>query len=268
MTLRILSLGAGVQSTTLLRMILAGELPAVDYAIFSDTGWEPAAVYAHLKTLRAECEAAGLPMEVVSNGNLRDDALDDGKRFASMPLFLVKKNGTAAMARRQCTAEYKVKPLLAKQRELAGLLPRQRSTKRLVRTLIGISWDETQRMKDPAFPWIEHEYPLVDLRMTREDCFRWNRDHGFPPPPRSSCIGCPFHSDAEWRAIRDQPEDWADAIDFDRQLRTGRIGDLLAPSRAYLHQKRIPLEEVDIRSLEEAGQTTLLDMECEGMCGI
>jgi hypothetical protein len=268
MTLRILSLGAGVQSTTLLRMILAGELPAVDHAIFSDTGWEPRTVYKHLETLAAECEAANLPLHIVSNGNIREDALSEERRFASMPLHITKPDGRPAMGRRQCTSEYKLKPLLAKQRELAGLLPRQRSTKRLVRTLIGISWDETQRMRTPPFPWIEHEYPLVDLRMTRTECLRWNEEHGFPRPPRSSCIGCPFHSNAEWRAIRDEPDDWADAIDFDRQLRDGRIAGLLGRTRAYLHSSRVPLEDADIRSQEEAGQGTLFDMECEGMCGL
>lgn len=43
--MRFLSLGAGVQSSTLALMIALGELPPVDAAIFSDTHWEPRAVY-------------------------------------------------------------------------------------------------------------------------------------------------------------------------------------------------------------------------------
>lgn len=39
--LKVLSLGAGVQSTTVLLMSWAGELPPLDCAIFADTGWEP-----------------------------------------------------------------------------------------------------------------------------------------------------------------------------------------------------------------------------------
>ena len=45
----VLSFGAGVQSTTLLMMSLAGELPPLDAVVFADTGWEPRAVYAHLE---------------------------------------------------------------------------------------------------------------------------------------------------------------------------------------------------------------------------
>jgi hypothetical protein len=266
--IRVLSLGAGVQSTTLLRMIIHGELPPVDHAIFSDTGWEPQPVYQHLQLLQQECADAGIPLHIVSNGNIREDALNPDKRFASMPLFIRKPDGTKAIGRRQCTSEYKIKPLMAKQREIAGLNPGQRCKEHRITTIIGISWDETQRIKDPAFSWIRHDYPLVDNRIRREDCIKWNTDHGYPPPPRSSCIGCPFHSNAEWRAIRDQPEAWADAVDFDNQIRTGRLGKLLAPSTGYLHKDALPLTEVDIRSQEEAGQGTLFDMECEGMCGL
>lgn len=45
--LRVLSLGAGVQSTTLVLMAAHGVVgPMPDCAIFADTGWEPKAVYA------------------------------------------------------------------------------------------------------------------------------------------------------------------------------------------------------------------------------
>jgi hypothetical protein len=56
-TMRLLSLGAGVQSTTLLLMALDGTLPGLDYAIFADTGWEPQRVYDHLGLITAK--AAG-----------------------------------------------------------------------------------------------------------------------------------------------------------------------------------------------------------------
>lgn len=270
--IRVLSLGAGVQSTTLLRMCIAGEVEPVQHAVFSDTGWEPRAVYEHLKVICAEAEAAGIEVHLVSNGNIRDDALDPAKRFASMPLHLLNEDGKPAMGRRQCTSEYKLKPLQKKQRELAGLKSGERCKEHRITTLIGISWDETQRMKDPFFPWIVNEYPLVDLRMTRQDCIRWNDEHGFARPPRSSCIGCPFHSDKEWRAVKEDPDDWADAVEFDDALRNpdADLSPSLSIIRAqmFLHRSRIPLREVDLRSEEERGQGSLFGMECEGMCGL
>ena len=75
--MRILSLGAGVQSSTLLLMAVHGELE-LDRAIFADTQWEPAAVYSWLETLVPLAERAGIPVVIVTAGNLRDDAVGRG----------------------------------------------------------------------------------------------------------------------------------------------------------------------------------------------
>ena len=53
---KVLSLGAGVQSSCLALMAERGEygLSKPDFAIFADTGWEPPAVYEHLEWLKEE----------------------------------------------------------------------------------------------------------------------------------------------------------------------------------------------------------------------
>ena len=76
--LRVLSLGAGVQSSTVCLLSLTGELPRFDALIFADTGWEPKAVYAHLDRLEAAATAARVPLYRVSAGNLRADAPPPG----------------------------------------------------------------------------------------------------------------------------------------------------------------------------------------------
>lgn len=87
-TLVALSLGAGIQSTTLALMAVEGVLPKPDVAIFADTKWEPAAVYAHLDKLEVVLATAGIPLLKVSNGNLREDAIDPTHRYASVPYFV------------------------------------------------------------------------------------------------------------------------------------------------------------------------------------
>jgi hypothetical protein len=62
--LRILSLGAGVQSTTLALMAAHGEIGHVDCAIFADTQWEPRAVYVHLGWL-ASSNVLPFPIHIV-----------------------------------------------------------------------------------------------------------------------------------------------------------------------------------------------------------
>jgi hypothetical protein len=85
--LRLLSLGAGRQSTTLLLLSALGELPKLDGAIFADTGWEPEAVYEHLDRLEREVAGpAGIPVYRVARGNLRDDLLNPDK-MAMIPAY-------------------------------------------------------------------------------------------------------------------------------------------------------------------------------------
>lgn len=265
---RVLSLGAGVQSTTLLLMMLHDEIERPHHVVFADTGWEPQRVYDHLDYLSGLMDEAGIPFHKVSTGNIREDFFSDTKRYASPPLFLEQSNGKRSMVRRQCTAEYKVKPLMIKQREIAGLKPGQRCSEHRVTTILGISWDESQRMRDPQFSWIEHEYPLIDRRMTRQDCIQWCEDHGYKRPPRSACIGCPFKSTAEWRSTQEHPDEWQDAVDFDHQLRSSPVIQARYRGTAYLHASRQPLDEVDLRTDEELGILSLFDVECQGMCGI
>jgi hypothetical protein len=90
--LRALSLGAGVQSTTLALMAAHGEVgPMPDCAIFSDTGWEPQAVYDHLRWLTSG-NVLPFPVHIVSGGNLREDLLARSSaragRFVTVPFFL------------------------------------------------------------------------------------------------------------------------------------------------------------------------------------
>ena len=72
MKLHVISLGAGVQSTTMALMAAHGEItPMPSAAIFSDTGWEPAGVYNHLKWLMSG-NVLPFPVHIVNNGNIRD----------------------------------------------------------------------------------------------------------------------------------------------------------------------------------------------------
>ena len=265
----VLSLGAGVQSSTLALMAAKGDItPMPDVAVFADTGYEPKAVYDWLDWLEKELP---YPVEKVTRGNLRDDQIHTAlrsKRGAALPYFtLNKKTNDIGMLNRQCTLEYKINPVNKYIRsELLGLKPRQRAPKEHVLDLwYGISFDEIQRMKVPFVePWRRNVYPLVERQMRRGQCLEWMEKNKYPKPPRSACLCCPFHSEAEWLDIKNgDPEEWKDVVEFDNAIRKlgGDRGDL------FLHRSCQPLEEVDFFTLENAGQMSLLD-ECEGMCGV
>lgn len=257
----VVSLGAGVQSTTMALMAAHGEIgPMPDCAIFADTGWEPKLVYEHLEKLT---KALPFPVHVVSAGNLLADTLakvtTSGHRFASIPWFIRSPGGKDGMGRRQCTKEYKLRPIQRKVVELLGGRP-----KGGVEMWIGISLDEAIRRRESRVQYIKHRWPLLESGMARRHCITWLGEHGWSSP-KSACGGCPFHDDAMWRDQRDHdPDEWRRSIETDRAIRNqpGMRG------QQFMHSQRIPLDEVDLSTPTEWGQRDLFGNECEGMCGV
>jgi len=255
--LRILSLGAGVQSTTLLLMAVEGALPKLDYAIFADTGWEPRAVYDHLDKVTVVAEQAELPILRVSKGNLRADMLASGKKFASIPYFIRSSDNTKGIGRRQCTSEYKLVPIQRKVRELLGATPpdfRRVPRGRFAEQWIGFSVDEIERVSDHRpVSYIVKRYPLIELGMNRQDCMRWLKSRGWTSVEKSACIGCPYHGNRMWRNLRDnQPEEWRDAIEFDAALRRPGAQNGQLRGEAFLHRSLLPLSVAPIDRVTSA----------------
>ena len=249
--MQVLSLGAGVQSTTLALLACDGTLPGLQCAIFADTGWEPARVYAQLDRVEAHMASSGIPLHRVAKGNLRKDSIDPDHRFASVPYFVRNRDGSDGMGRRQCTSEYKLGPIMRKCRELLGAEPpdfRRVPKGRMVTQWIGFSTDEIHRVNDRRENlYSEKRYPLLELGMSRKDCQRYLKSVGWGGTAKSACIGCPFHGNAQWRDLRDNsPQEWADAVEFDRQIRKGGARGLPPNSEAFLHRSRVPLDVAPI----------------------
>ncbi|WP_406401880.1 hypothetical protein [Streptomyces uncialis] len=246
----------------MLALSAEGHLPKADYAIFADTGWEPQAVYDHLDRLEQEIAApAGIPILRVSSGNIRDDALDPEHRFASMPLHILNKDGRPGMTRRQCTGEYKIKPIKKQVRDLLGYPYPVRIPKGVfVEQWVGISTDEFHRAKDADVQYMRNRHPLIDMDWSRADCIRYLTARGLGATPKSSCLGCPFHGNAQWRNIRDEsPAEWEDVVAFDAAIRQGNAranasGNPLL-GQAFLHRSRVPLSEAPIDHVTAAERT-------------
>ncbi|GAA3212179.1 hypothetical protein GCM10020256_11410 [Streptomyces thermocoprophilus] len=153
------------------------------------------------------------------------------------------------MTRRQCTGEYKVKPIKQKVRELLGYPYPARIPKGVfVEHWVGISTDEFHRAKDADVKYMRNRHPLLDMSWSRADCARYLTSLGLADTPKSSCLGCPFHGNAQWRHIRDtSPSEWADVVEFDTAIRQGNARANATGNRllgeAFLHRSRVPLSE-------------------------
>jgi len=261
-TLNVLSFGGGIQTVALALMCMNGDVPEPDAIVFSDTGWEVAGTYEYLSWFLPMLEDQGMDVHVVTAGNLREDALDNSKRFAAMPLFTENDSPGASygMLRRQCTNEYKVQPVYQKIRSLLGLVRYERHADK-VKLWLGISMDEVSRMKPNRVKWIENTFPLIDAGINRQDCIKYIKDSGFHLPPKSACIGCPYHSDTFWKQLKkNSPVEFQDAVDFDNDIRKHRVS---LKNKVYLHRSLRPLGYIDFDN-----QPDLFDDECEGYCGL
>ena len=269
---RVLSLGAGVQSSCLALMAERDEygLPKPDLAIFADTGWEPQAVYDHLDWLQSELS---YEIVIVDNGNIRENILQgqmpDGSKFLGIPAFLINPDGTTGILRRQCTTHYKTKPIHDYLRERLQIAPRRRAPLDVqVEMWLGISTDEAVRQKPDQEEWVTKKYPLIDLGFSRAQLINWFNEH-YPGRqlPSSSCIGCPYHSDAVWKHLKDNdPKSFQEAVFIDQALRNVPATKGAIRGEAYLHRSRVPLLDVDFNYV--SSHESLMLEECEGLCGI
>jgi hypothetical protein len=250
----VISLGAGVQSSTLLLMAAEGAFGAVpELAIFADTRHEPTEVYDHLDWLEEQV-AGRIEIARVCEGDLLEVATQ--RKFNPIPLYLKNGDGTASVGRRQCTKEFKLYPIRHELRR-RGIDP--------VEMWVGISLDESLRMKPSGLKWIENRWPLIEKRMTRRDCLSWfSERHPGRRLAKSACVFCPYKRDRDWAEMRDNdPESFQMAVAADEAMRHSRDG-----REQFVSSSLIPL--TDIRTAEDLGQQTfdLFDAECEGMCGV
>lgn len=296
--MRILNLGAGVQSTTLFLMAHEGVIEPVEHAIFADTQDEPKAVYEHLKWLRT----VGLPVPLIHTGTvgrIGDHLIvgivgasgrkkskigkDGTNRFTSIPAF-TKSPGDAreGRTRRQCTKEYKIEVVeRIIRREILGLKPRQRVPRNVhIQQLFGISWDERNRSikircRLEKTHYSRAVFPLIDMRMTRHDCQDWLKSRVPHETPRSACVFCPFKSAEEWERTRQSPSDWARAVEVDAGLRQeNSVANRGLVASLYVHRQCVPLPLVDfdkdLAKLKERRSMPLFEQSgCgDGLCGV
>lgn len=250
--MKVISLGWGVQSFTLAAMVALGELEPVDVAIHADTTHDSVLTYAYVKKWTPWLGERGVRVATVNDA---PKELINEWGGILIPAYTDLENEGGGMIHRQCTGNWKIAPM-------RRWLQANRNGERIEQWL-GISLDEFQRMKPSNVKYIEHRWPLIELKMTRHDCKMWLDSHGIEIPPRSSCVFCPFHSTKEWRNTRDVPEDWTKAVEVDGQIRKAR-----PPYDLYVCNQRRPLIECDFDSPQDKGQLDLWNEECSGYCGV
>lgn len=244
MTIRAISLGAGVQSTALLVLAAQREIdfPLAIFANVGDDSENPATIdYMHEYAIPY---AAANGIELVTVRHEKETLYQKTMRQSGVSIPMRLPN-TGAPAARGCTRDFKVAPI-------ARELKRRGATRNEPATVaLGISIDEWHRMKDSTVAHEVFAYPLVDRRMDRAACEAVIVAAGLPVPPKSSCWFCPWTSPTRWRSMmRNDPDTFARAVQFERDV-NAKPGGLTV----WLTDALKPLDE----AIQEDGQMELFN---------
>lgn len=203
--MRVISYGGGVQSTALLILAAQGELGTVDAALFANVGEdsEHPATLAYVREV-AKVRSAVPVIELQRTGRdglprtLWRELMRTSSRSISIPVRMAE---SGAPGRRRCTTDYKM-AVIGRYLKAHGA-----SSETPASVLIGISWDEVERLSNRcANAWEQVEYPLIDRRITREACKALIVKARWPIPGKSACFFCPFRRPSEFaRMRRDEP---------------------------------------------------------------
>lgn len=177
---RILSFGAGLQTTALVIMIDKGELE-VDAVVFADTGVEKPETYWYIENYIKP--VLRVPFVTVKShlGDLYTHCWDD----KILP----------SVVHRWCTDKFKVRPI-------------EKYLKRKGVVYVGFSADEVNRAEKPSR--MTRQFPLIERGISAADCARIIQGYGWPVPLRSSCYICVFNPYTEWNWLKNNHPDLLD----------------------------------------------------------
>ncbi len=183
----------------------------------------PFAVDHGLALIELEKKRNGVPDTIYSH-------ILDSPSSIGIPVYM----SGGAPGNRSCTIDYKVKVVEKWLREHDGY-PAEIG--------IGFSLDEFRRLTTAHDSEKKRNvYPLLDLRLTREDCKKIIMGAGLPIPPKSSCWFCPFHSMKTWQAMREnEPETFEKAMQLEIFIneKRARLG---SKDKVWLSRKLKPLK--------------------------
>lgn len=241
--MRVISYGGGVQSTALIAMAATGEL-AADVALFANVGddSEKSATLAYVRDVMVPwAREQGFDLRIVHrlrrDGSVAPTLLQQLESAKSRSIEIPARMANGAPGTRNCTETYKIRTINRWLRD-NGVKPSNKAT-----VLIGFSYDEAHRMgRNKPRRYSVADYPLVDRRITREDCKRIIERAGLPVPPKSSCWFCPYQKPSEWaRLRRDDAATFERAAQLEAVLIARRAG--LGKDPIYLTRFAKPLAE-------------------------
>lgn len=232
--MKILSFGAGMQSTALALMACENAkavkplyplVPVYDEVVFCDLGFEPPWVLRQVEFTRKACEWAGIPFRILDAPLYRDFMENFGeRRTISIPWWTLGDDGHKSKMPRNCTIDYKVNLISKHVRwELLGYKKGQRlrdEDKKAHEMHMGFSAEEAHRCKESPNPMFVNKFPLVEMGLVRADNYAYIKDVWGLDTKASACCFCPFHQNYFFQYLKENlPETYEKLVGVDELLR-------------------------------------------------
>lgn len=236
--MKILSFGAGMQSTALALMSCENTMaeqqgyisphplvPIYDIVIFCDLGFEPPWVKAQAEFVRKTCKSVGIRYEQLDTPLYKDLITGFGrKRVVSIPWWTLRDDGHKSRMPRNCTIDYKVNQISKFIRwEILGYKKGQRlkeEDKKAHEMHMGFSFEEKRRCKASPNPMFVNHFPLVEMGLVRADNYAYIKDVWGLDTKASSCTFCPFHKNYFFRYMQEnEPKAYQQLLEIDTLLR-------------------------------------------------
>jgi hypothetical protein len=250
MALRTFSYGGGVQSTAALVLAAQGKIdfPIFLFANTGDDSENPASLVYVREIALPYATAHGIALHELHR--TRRDGTQETltgrlmrqQRSIDIPMRLAP---SGAPGNRKCTGDFKIVVVAKWQKQHGATVDAPAVCG------IGISTNEAHRARsNSGIPYQTLAYPLLDLRLSKQDCINVIERAGLPIPGKSSCYYCPFHTKAYWaRQQREEPELFAKAVELEHILTDRNKG--LGRGGAYFTSALIPLD----MAIVDVGQT-------------
>jgi len=243
------SYGGGVQTAGIAVLVAEGILPRPDYIVMADTSRETKTTFDYLdQVIRPYLAKVDLDVTIVGREHSNVD-LYGHNGYLLIPAFTERGRMPT-----YCSGEWK--------REAIRRWLRKQGVQQCT-LWMGISFEERHRAKQSNVQWMTHEFPLVDMKISREKCFMMVEQAGLPKPPKSCCWMCPLRNDEEWQFLQEHdPDGWKQAVELDKEIR--EVYDE-GTEELFLHRSRVPLDQVKLG--DNGGQLELFATGCSsGHC--
>ncbi len=272
--MKILSFGAGMQSTALALMSCENAhasgpppyplVPVYNAVIYCDLGLEPPWVYDQLEFTRKACVDAGIFFKVLDTPLYQDLLENFGeRRVISVPWWTLREDGHKSKMPRNCTIDYKVNEITKYVRwELLGYSKGQRLDPRDYKAHemhMGFSVEESRRCHENPHRLFVNRFPLVEMGMDRAASYAYILEHWGLDTKASACAFCPFHRNFFFQHIRDHaPQTYQAVVKVDHLLRD-KTPKPPMDSDLFISRSRKRIEELTPADCDDA--------ECFEYCG-